>query len=140
MSNSKFCRDSINGMQCCCEFFSEPVDSTAPRVCRECGHGFSKHPNALVAIQNSQEQASGLQPGTSGRHRILEVFNKQASSSIVKQEPASKGVTWGSRLHAAKDESLRGFRGPGLASSKQLAGLPNSKAGIQCHHLTNNNP
>lgn len=125
--NPKYCRDFINSTgQCHCEFFSEPVDSTAPRVCRECGHGFSKHPIALVAIQQAHTPVPGSnqEPNVpSAWQQVLDVFNKR----VVKQEHCSKEVRFGNAgvgLTIAKAETLKGFRslGLGLASGAQPSG------------------
>ena len=110
--NPKYCQDFIHSSQCHCEFFSEPVDSTASRICRECGHGFSKHPVTLIAIQSTHTPVLGpnLEPKVlSARQQVLDVFNKW----IVKQEQFPKEVRFGNArvgLIIAKNETLKGFR------------------------------
>ncbi|KAG1748419.1 uncharacterized protein EDB91DRAFT_1034237, partial [Suillus paluster] len=46
--HEKYCQDFREGGQACtCECFTPPSNPNAPYYCRECQHGFSKHPEAL---------------------------------------------------------------------------------------------
>lgn len=105
---------------------SETIDSTVPWVYCEYGHGFSKHPIALISIQQAYMLALGwnLQPNVpSAWQQVLDVFSKW----VVKQKHCSKKVRFGSTgadLTIAKAETLKGFcgLGLGLASGVQPSG------------------
>ena len=57
----RYCRDFLDDDKPCkCELFSEPVDPNARRLCRECQHGYSKHPQTTAYDRSSQVKSEGL--------------------------------------------------------------------------------
>jgi hypothetical protein len=127
--NASYCREFINGNQCTCEVFSEPPED-AIRICRECRHGFSKHPEGLnlkvmeYARKKDAGQTGPPPPATggqSGRQRVLDIFKEHVGRGILKIEQGSEG----SNIHKtkitadeAKEEVLKGYRPQLVAGGK----------------------
>lgn len=153
--NVKYCREFLDGIQCHCGLFSEPPLS-APRFCRECQHGYSRHPEALREIEACKDSESMLQAGrlppmpvvagTSGKQRVLNMFNEQSGAfSTLKQAHRSsnlKGLDAPKTMvtaDEAKDEALKGYRsgvggtqpGNGRVKSKVHGGHDQSKSNIK---------
>ena len=118
--NTMYCREFTNGTQCSCEVFSEPPED-APRICRECQHGFSKHPEGLRAMEDTRRKYTGsvdqARPqlpsasGPSGRQRVLAMFNGRAELGAA--EHRSDGFNICKRnptMEEAKEEILKGYR------------------------------
>ena len=120
--NTTYCREFTNGTQCSCEVFSEPPED-APRICRECQHGFSKHPEGLRAMEDTRRkhaQATGNVGQTrpqlpsasdpSGRQRVLAMFNRRAELGAA--EHRSDGFNsrkTNPTMEEAKEEILKGY-------------------------------
>ncbi|KAG2103052.1 uncharacterized protein F5147DRAFT_625867 [Suillus discolor] len=73
-----YCRDFRQGGQACtCECFTPPSNPDAPYYCRECQHGFSKHPEALDPTRDAPRKQDGT---TSGKKRLVSIFKEKTSS------------------------------------------------------------
>ncbi|KAJ7588762.1 hypothetical protein C8J56DRAFT_1164484 [Mycena floridula] len=80
------------GQSCDCEFFTEPVDLAGLYVCRECGHGPSKHKKhrklvlpSVSALATPIASASvAVAPAVHSKSRISAIFQKHASNLEAK--------------------------------------------------------
>lgn len=122
--HEKYCRDFREGGQAfTCEYFTPPSNPDAPYYCRECQHGFSKHPEALDSTSRTTPRR---QEGTelSGKKRLVSIFKKKTSlGSAVPTATSSKNILDQrvdvEQASVARDEVMKGFRvGLHLQTSK----------------------
>ncbi|KAJ6472552.1 hypothetical protein C8R45DRAFT_936448 [Mycena sanguinolenta] len=92
------CRAILDGVACECEQYDAPKNEDAPPMCRECGHGKSRHstvaPIAPVAIATSNKA-------------VLDLFNLRSDRRIAEVLPAKAQLM---DFSAAKEDALRNYR------------------------------
>lgn len=77
----QYCRDFLQDKSPCkCELFTPPVESNAAYCCRECGHGYSKHPRGTVKAEPDSEQ------------RILDLVNLRQTQASRNNDPFESAV------------------------------------------------
>ncbi|KAJ6447565.1 hypothetical protein C8R45DRAFT_948479 [Mycena sanguinolenta] len=92
------CRAILDGVACECEQYDAPKNEDAPPMCRECGHGKSRHstvaPIAPVATATSNKA-------------VLDLFNLRSDRRIAEVLPAKAQLM---DFSAAKEDALRNYR------------------------------
>ena len=117
----KYCRDFRDGQACTCECFTPPADPNAPYYCRECQHGFSKHPEALETKTDTSLRQDNTE--SSAKTRLLTIFKQNtsfgsaegafklpaatSSKSMLKRKTPSQPQL---SIEQARDEVMKGFR------------------------------
>jgi hypothetical protein len=86
---------TVDGSPCDCEEYDPPQDTKSQSICRECGHGKSKH------TERGQEQKS------MGKKSVLDVFTAHAEKTVAERLPATDRVA---DFGSARDDALKGFR------------------------------
>ncbi|KAG1840789.1 hypothetical protein C8R48DRAFT_600821, partial [Suillus tomentosus] len=102
--NERYCRDFREGRQACtCEYFTPPSNPDAPYYCRECQHGFSKHPMALDSTRDNSKvnKVRNVQCIMSGTHRLKQLqFRRvtstkaRAASQFDSEDKVAKVASW----------------------------------------------
>ncbi|KAI6018779.1 hypothetical protein PISMIDRAFT_123146 [Pisolithus microcarpus 441] len=134
-AGERYCRDFLeDGKRCNCEEFTAPLDLHAPYRCRECRHGFSKHPRPVPPAGSSAAVTVEVKadPGAANQ-RLLDAFHQRKTSRTT----GSSGLPSDS-IQKAREEVLKGFRGRIDTSSKTKVYIYISKTIFlaqrpQCH-------
>ncbi|KAJ7587401.1 hypothetical protein C8J56DRAFT_1026336 [Mycena floridula] len=112
------CVGLTQGQSCDCEFFTEPVDLAGLYVCRECGHGPSKHKKRRKSVLPSVSALAT--PIASAPVAVAPAIHSKSSISAIFQKHASKlevKPTESIFFDDARADALEGYR-PGTPASK----------------------
>ncbi|KAK7008326.1 hypothetical protein R3P38DRAFT_3211365 [Favolaschia claudopus] len=107
------CRETLeNGNHCTCEEYDPPSDPNAPSICRECGHGKSRHgPRRPDAVQQpprrQPEDNDTPPPSKTSRPTVTAIFEARASKHVTDALPAIHRVV---DIEEAKQDALKNYR------------------------------